>query len=97
VARLSNEEIGRELASLSGWTREGDAIRKQFALSSFPDAVAFAVRVAFDAETADHHPEIRIDYKHVTLLFSTHSAGGLTAKDFDGARAADYVHQVLRP
>ena len=49
--------------------------------------MAFVVRVGFDAEAADHHPDILIsNYKKVTLTFTTHSAGGLTEKDFEGAR-----------
>ena len=60
-------------------------------LGSFPDAVAFVTRLAFDAEAADHHPDIHINYKRVTLTFSTHSEGGLTEKDFDGARAVDAI------
>ena len=40
-------------------------------------------------ESDDHHPDIRINYKRVTLTYSTHSEGGLTVKDFDGAAAAD--------
>jgi 4a-hydroxytetrahydrobiopterin dehydratase len=89
AARLSEEQIARELAGLDGWTRDGDAIRKQYTLGGFPDAVAFVARLAFDAEAADHHPDITINYKRVTLSFSTHSAGGLTQKDFDGARKVD--------
>jgi pterin-4a-carbinolamine dehydratase len=42
-----------------------------------------------DAEAADHHPDIVINYRKVTLLYSTHSEGGLTQKDFDGAAMAD--------
>ena len=53
------------------------------------DAIAFVTRLAFDAEAADHHPDILINYKRVTLTFSTHSAGGLTEKDFAGARKVD--------
>ena len=87
--RLSEEDIARELADLNGWTREGDAIRKQYTLGGFPDAIAFVTRLAFDAEAGDHHPDITINYKRVTLLFSTHSEGGLTKKDFDGARKVD--------
>ena len=87
--RLSEDEIGREMDGLDGWTREGNAIRKQYTLGGFPDAVAFVARLAFDAEAADHHPDITINFKRVTLVFSTHSAGGLTQKDFDGARKVD--------
>jgi 4a-hydroxytetrahydrobiopterin dehydratase len=42
-----------------------------------------------DAEAADHHPDITINYRRVTLSFSTHSEGGVTLKDVDGARMAD--------
>jgi 4a-hydroxytetrahydrobiopterin dehydratase len=87
--RLTDTEIQEELGRLTGWAREGNAIRKQFTLGGFPDAIAFVARLAFDAEAADHHPDILINYKRVTLTFSTHSEGGLTQKDFDGARKAD--------
>jgi 4a-hydroxytetrahydrobiopterin dehydratase len=46
-------------------------------------------RLAFDAEAADHHPDISISFKRVTLVFTTHSENGLTQKDFDGARKVD--------
>ena len=87
--RLSESEIQTELQKLNGWTRDGDAIRKQYTLGGFPDAVAFVARLAFDAEAADHHPDILINYKRVTLTYSTHDEGGLTEKDFAGAALAD--------
>src|SRR4051812_5251752 len=86
--RLTDSEIQEQLAQLEGWTLEDDAIHKQFTLGSFPDAIAFVTRLAFDAEVADHHPDILVSYKRVTLTYSTHSEGGLTAKDFEGARNA---------
>jgi 4a-hydroxytetrahydrobiopterin dehydratase len=87
--RLTDEQITEQLGRLEGWTREGNAIRKLYTLGGFPDAVAFVTRLGFDAEAADHHPDITINYKRVTLVFSTHSEGGLTQKDFDGARKVD--------
>jgi 4a-hydroxytetrahydrobiopterin dehydratase len=42
-----------------------------------------------DAEAADHHPDITINYRRVTLSWSTHDEGGLTAKDIAGARMAE--------
>ena len=80
------------MAGLRGWTLESAAIRKQFVLDGFASAVAFVVRVGFDAEATDHHPDILIsNYKKVTLTFTTHSAKGLTEKDFAGAEAAERV------
>ena len=43
------------------------------------------------AEDADHHPDIEIRGKRVVLRYSTHSEGGVTAKDFDGAMVADAI------
>jgi len=87
--KLSNEDIDARLKKLQGWTRDGDAIRKQFTFSGFPEAVQFVTRLVPGAEAADHHPDITINYKRVTLAYSTHSEGGVTAKDFDGAAMAD--------
>jgi len=87
--KLSNDDIDARLKQLQGWTRDGDAIRKQFTFSGFPEAVQFVTRLVPGAEAADHHPDITINYKRVTLSYSTHSEGGLTAKDFEGAAMAD--------
>ena len=80
------------LEKLSGWTQEGESIRRQFVFDGFASAVAFVVRIGFDAEAADHHPDVLIsNYKKVTVTFTTHSENGLTEKDFAAATAADRV------
>ena len=89
MALLTSQEIDREMKSLQGWTHDGDAIRKQFTFAGFPQAVAFVTRLVPDAEAADHHPDITINYRRVTLSYSTHDEGGLTMKDFDGAKMAE--------
>ena len=94
MAKLDEAAIRKGLEGARGWTLEGAAIHRQFTLASFPDAMAFVMRLAFDAEAADHHPDILINYKRVTLTYSTHSDGGLTQKDFDGARKADALAKV---
>jgi 4a-hydroxytetrahydrobiopterin dehydratase len=81
-------DVAARLEELPGWGLSGNAITRQFAFGSFPDAVAFVVRVGFAAEAVDHHPEILINYRRVTLTFTTHSAGALTEKDFAGAAEA---------
>jgi 4a-hydroxytetrahydrobiopterin dehydratase len=87
--KLTRTEAQERLKTLTGWALEGDAIRKQFTFAGFPEAIAFVNRLAPKAEAADHHPDILINYKRVTLTYSTHSEGGLTAKDFEGASVAD--------
>ena len=86
---LTESEVQRQLSGLKDWTLEGRAIRKQFTFNDFPAAVAFVSRLVPEAEAADHHPDIVINYRKVTLMYSTHSEGGLTQKDFDGAAMAD--------
>ena len=87
--KLSRAEAEQRVKGLNGWALEGDVIRKQYTFANFPDAIAFVNRLAPKAEAADHHPDILINYKRVTLTYSTHSEGALTIKDFDGALAAD--------
>mgnify|MGYP001436989326 FL=1 len=89
MSTLSRDEVERRLRTLTGWTLDGNAIRKQYTFSGFPEAVRFVDRLAPQAEAADHHPDILINYKRVTLTYTTHSEGGLTAKDFAGAAMAD--------
>ena len=91
MATLSRDDAEARVRELPGWTLDGDAIRKQFVLRDFPEAVAFVTRLVPGAEAADHHPDILINYKRVTLTYSTHSEGGLTAKDFEGAKMAERV------
>jgi 4a-hydroxytetrahydrobiopterin dehydratase len=93
MSTLSREEIARRLASLHGWSLDGNAIKKQYTFRDFPEAVHFVDRLVPVAEAADHHPDILINYKRVTLTYSTHSEGGLTEKDFEGANAADHQSQ----
>jgi 4a-hydroxytetrahydrobiopterin dehydratase len=89
MPKLTGSEIEQRMKSANGWTREGDTIRKQFTFADFLQAIAFVNRLAPEAEKADHHPDILISYKRVTLTYSTHSEGGLTEKDFVGAATAD--------
>ncbi|MPY89246.1 MAG: 4a-hydroxytetrahydrobiopterin dehydratase [Luteitalea sp.] len=91
--RLSDNEIGEQLRGLPGWSRNGEAIEKQLTFASFPDAIAFVTRLAFDAEAVDHHPDLAINYRRVTVGYSTHSEGGVTSKDIEAAR---HIEELAR-
>jgi 4a-hydroxytetrahydrobiopterin dehydratase len=91
MAKLPLADIDQRMKTLAGWSLQGDEIRKQYTFKNFPEAIAFVNRLAPGAEAADHHPDILINYKRVTLTYSTHSEGGLTDKDFAGAAMADQV------
>jgi 4a-hydroxytetrahydrobiopterin dehydratase len=95
MALIAPDELRRRVQELPGWTLEGPAIRRQFTFAGFPDAVAFIVRLGFHAEGADHHPDLLVNYKRVTVTYSTHSEGGVTQKDFEGARRANDVAKAL--
>lgn len=86
---LTQNEIETGLTSLKGWALKGNQIEKTVTLSDFGRAMGFVTTVALIAERRDHHPDITIRWNTVTLTVSTHSAGGLTARDFDLAREID--------
>lgn len=86
---LSPDQIQKELAQLTGWQLVGKEIRTKHDLKDFVHAMGFVQSVALLAEKANHHPDIDIRWNSVTLALSTHSAGGLTEKDFALARAID--------
>lgn len=74
----------KALARLPGWTHEGDALTREFVFPSFRDALAWMVRVGFEAEALDHHPEWTNVYRTVRVRLNTHSAGGrVTALDVE--------------
>jgi 4a-hydroxytetrahydrobiopterin dehydratase len=89
VARLSDDEIARQLPGLSGWQREGETIRKGYVFPDFKGSMAFVMRVALLAEAMDHHPDILVSYNKVTLTLTSHDLGGLTDRDFGLARKID--------
>lgn len=64
-----------------GWQERDEALEREFEFPSFPDAIAFVNRVAELAEAEDHHPDIAVSYRRVTLRWTTHSAGGITDRD----------------
>ena len=79
---LSSAEIADALRVLPEWKVENDALAKTFKFGSFREALSFMVRVGFDAEAMDHHPEWTNVYDRVAVRLNTHDAGGkITAKD----------------
>ena len=96
MPKLTDDQINARLPRLPGWTRAAndsrhDALTRTFAFRSYADAVAFVVRLAFEAEANDHHPDVAWSFRKVTVTWSTHSDGGITDKDFEGAAAAERI------
>ena len=84
---LNAAEIDEALRALSGWSLERDALAKEFKFGGFREAMSFMVRVSFEAEAMNHHPEWSNVYYRVSIRLNTHDAGGkVTVKDVNLAR-----------
>ena len=67
----------------TGWEEVDGALERTFELDSFGDALEFVNRLGALAESEDHHPDITISYRKVTVRWWTHTAGGVTDRDRD--------------
>jgi 4a-hydroxytetrahydrobiopterin dehydratase len=86
---LSDEEIEARLGDVEGWSRDGDAIVREFERGDFVGSVRFVDAIVGPAEELGHHPDVEISWATVTVRISTHSEGGLTAADFELAARID--------
>ena len=92
---LSPTDIDAALANLPGWRYEDSRLKKTFRFKNFREAVSFIVRLSFEAEARDHHPELRNVYHSVDIALTTHDAGHrVTGKDVDLARAIEQFSWV---
>ena len=86
-ARAYNDaEIAERLSALPGWTFEGGEIGKVYKTSGWPMTVMLVNAIGYLAEVADHHPDLAVSWGRLGVKLSTHSAGGITDKDFALAR-----------
>ncbi len=86
MATLTAEQVTAELAATPDWAVTDGALTRTVTRRDFRDALLFVNAVGFLAERANHHPDILLSWNKVTLTLVTHSAGGLTEKDFALAR-----------
>jgi 4a-hydroxytetrahydrobiopterin dehydratase len=90
VQALNDAEITEALKALDSWERDGDALVKQFKFDSYLAGIAFASAVGVLSEARDHHPDLSIGWRKVTVRYSTHDAGNkISQKDVDTAQAVD--------
>jgi 4a-hydroxytetrahydrobiopterin dehydratase len=92
---LTTDEITQACSKLAGWSPERDALTKTFKFGSFREALSFMVRVGFEAEELNHHPEWTNVYNKVVVRLNTHDAGDkVTAKDVELATRMEKVSWV---
>ena len=90
--KLSEGQIEDALKTLPDWSEVGGVIQRTYAFKNFIASMDFVNAVARAAESAQHHPDILIRWNKVTCTLSTHDAKGVTAKDFDSAKAYDDMY-----
>jgi 4a-hydroxytetrahydrobiopterin dehydratase len=88
---LTDDEIESRLAELDGWSRDGAVITKSFDHGDFVGSVEFVRRLTQPAEEMNHHPDLEISWSEVKVSITNHSAGGLTAADFELASRIDQL------
>jgi 4a-hydroxytetrahydrobiopterin dehydratase len=87
---LPQDEVDAALAGdLAAWHQAGAALTRDVQAPTFLDGIALVQRVAEAAEEMDHHPDIDIRWRTLTFTLSTHSEGGITAKDLELAARID--------
>jgi 4a-hydroxytetrahydrobiopterin dehydratase len=90
---LSEAEIVASLATLPGWEFRAGAIRRTYRTDGWRGSMLVANAIAFICEAADHHADLAVTWPSVGVALSTHSVGGVSAKDFELAALID--RQVL--
>ncbi len=91
MEHISIKEINERLNELKDWEFTGNEITKEFLFKGFKEAMEFANKVAQQAERVNHHPDIIIKYNKVAFILTTHSAKGLTHKDFELAKVIEQL------
>ncbi len=91
MKKLTDEEIEKKLESLEGWNYTDEGIQTSFEFENFKEAFTLMTRIAFEAESMDHHPNWTNVYNTLEITLSTHDAGGVTAKDFKLAKAIEDI------
>lgn len=86
---LNDQEIAARLAVLDGWMRDGNTIVKTYHFANYHETLAFVNASAWISHRTDHHPDLEVGYNRCVVRYSTHSAGGLTDKDFTCAARLD--------
>jgi 4a-hydroxytetrahydrobiopterin dehydratase len=88
---FNETEIAERLTSLPGWYFEDGWIRRVYKTDGWPTTLMLVNAIGFLAEAAYHHPDLSVTWGRITVKLSTHSAGGITGKDFELARRIEDV------
>ena len=87
----TDAEIADRLKELPGWFYEDGWIRRVYKTDGWPTTLMLVSAIGYAAEAAYHHPDMSVTWGRITVKLSTHSAGGITDKDFTLARKFEEV------
>jgi 4a-hydroxytetrahydrobiopterin dehydratase len=90
-ATYNEAQIAEKLRDLPGWYFEDGWIRRVYKTDGWPTTLMLVGAIGFVAEAAYHHPDLAVTWGRITVKLSTHSAGGITDKDFALARKIEDV------
>src|SRR5213075_990267 len=93
-ATVSDARAAELLSRLAGWSREGKEIVKTYSFKNYHETIAFVNASAWVSHREDHHPDLEVGYNKCRVRYSTHSAGGLTQKDFDCAAKLEALFKL---
>jgi 4a-hydroxytetrahydrobiopterin dehydratase len=88
-SRAPEEGMIGAMSATEGWTERDGALERELVFDGFREAISFVDRLADLAESENHHPDIAVSYKRVTVRWTTHSAGGITDRDRELAVRTD--------
>jgi 4a-hydroxytetrahydrobiopterin dehydratase len=88
---LADTQIAERLKEIPGWFLEDGWIRRVYKTDGWPTTLMLVNAIGYVAEAAYHHPDLSVTWARVTVKLMTHSAGGITDKDFLVARRIEDV------
>lgn len=84
MEKLNPDVVRDRIKELKGWFVESDTIKKTFKTKGFPETAGLVTTISTICQQFDHHPDyLLMKYSEVEVVFSTHTAGGITQKDID--------------
>lgn len=95
MTALTQDEIRDEMKAVPDWTHHAKTITRTYKFDGFPQSIAFVDQIARHSQKLNHHPDMDIRFDQVTLVLTTHDAGGLTETDFTLAEQSDEEFESL--
>jgi 4a-hydroxytetrahydrobiopterin dehydratase len=89
----SEAEVATKLAEygLAEWYYEDGWLRRKYNTDGWPTTLMLVNAVGYLSEAAYHHPDLAVTWGKVWVKLKTHSAGGITDKDFALAKKIEEV------